>query len=109
MVYGKSMKVLKRLWVNGYMRYWNGCIIVKIWEGAILHLTVFAKSMMHTGQIGGMIMLAIGTPAYLVAGLWLTARALTPEEARLIQELIVEFCGLSHGLDSTAGCAFPIP
>lgn len=26
---------------------------------------------------------------------------MTPEEARLIQELIVEHCGLSHGLDST--------
>ncbi|NDV00297.1 cytochrome c oxidase assembly protein [Pseudoroseicyclus tamaricis] len=27
-------------------------------------------------QLGGMMMLAIGTPVYLVAGLWLTARAL---------------------------------
>ncbi|MEM6290876.1 MAG: protein-glutamate O-methyltransferase CheR [Myxococcota bacterium] len=26
---------------------------------------------------------------------------MTPEEARLIQELIMEFCGLSYGLDST--------
>jgi chemotaxis protein methyltransferase CheR len=26
---------------------------------------------------------------------------MTPEEARLIQELVVETCGLSHGLDST--------
>ncbi|WP_375261688.1 cytochrome c oxidase assembly protein [Palleronia sp.] len=32
-------------------------------------------------QIGGMIMLGIGTIVYLVAGLWLTARALTAEEA----------------------------
>ncbi|RYH04533.1 cytochrome-c oxidase [Salipiger sp. IMCC34102] len=28
-------------------------------------------------QLGGMLMLAIGTPIYLVAGLWLTGRALT--------------------------------
>jgi len=27
--------------------------------------------------------------------------AMTPEEARLIQELIIEFCGLSYGLDSS--------
>ena len=27
-------------------------------------------------QIGGMLMLAIGTPAYLIAGLWLTSQAL---------------------------------
>ncbi len=27
--------------------------------------------------------------------------SMTPEEARLIQELIVEFCGLSYGLDSS--------
>lgn len=33
-------------------------------------------------QIGGMLMLGIGTPAYLLAGLWLTARALSPDEAR---------------------------
>ncbi|PYE85562.1 cytochrome c oxidase assembly protein [Pseudoroseicyclus aestuarii] len=32
-------------------------------------------------QLGGILMLAIGTPVYLVAGLMLTARALTPEEA----------------------------
>ena len=28
-------------------------------------------------QLGGMLMLAIGTPVYLIAGLWLTGRALT--------------------------------
>ena len=34
-------------------------------------------------QFGGMAMLAIGTPAYLLGGLWLTARALRqPEPAR---------------------------
>lgn len=27
-------------------------------------------------QIGGMLMLAIGTPVYLIAGLWLTGQAL---------------------------------
>ncbi|TNY30777.1 cytochrome c oxidase assembly protein [Pelagovum pacificum] len=32
-------------------------------------------------QFGGMIMLAVGTPVYLVAGLWLTSRALSEEEA----------------------------
>lgn len=32
-------------------------------------------------QIGGMIMLAVGTPVYLIAGLWLTARALREQEA----------------------------
>ncbi|EAR49611.1 hypothetical protein OG2516_04813 [Oceanicola granulosus HTCC2516] len=32
-------------------------------------------------QLGGMLMLATGTPVYLVAGLALTGRALAPEEA----------------------------
>lgn len=32
-------------------------------------------------QLGGMLMLAIGTPAYLLGGLWLTRRALNPPEA----------------------------
>lgn len=32
-------------------------------------------------QIGGMLMLAIGTPIYLVAGLWLTAQALNERAA----------------------------
>lgn len=32
-------------------------------------------------QLGGMLMLAIGTPAYLLGGLWLTGRALDPSEA----------------------------
>lgn len=30
-------------------------------------------------QLGGMLMLALGTPAYLAAGLWLTARTLTED------------------------------
>ena len=30
-------------------------------------------------QLGGLLMLAIGTPIYLLAGLWLTARALGPD------------------------------
>ena len=32
-------------------------------------------------QLGGVLMLAIGTPAYLLGGLWLTGRALQPSEA----------------------------
>ena len=32
-------------------------------------------------QLGGMMMLAIGTPVYLVAGLWLTGGALKEETA----------------------------
>ncbi|WP_037257762.1 cytochrome c oxidase assembly protein [Roseivivax halodurans] len=33
-------------------------------------------------QTGGMLMLAIGTPIYLLGGLWLTARALGPDPER---------------------------
>jgi putative membrane protein len=33
-------------------------------------------------QLGGMVMLAVGTPVYLLAGLALVARALNPAEAR---------------------------
>ena len=53
--------------------------------GALLILSpsaLYAYCGPEQQQIGGMIMLAIGTPAYLIAGLWLTARTLGPDEAR---------------------------
>ena len=54
--------------------------------GALLILSptaLYSYSGLAQQQIGGMLMLAIGTPVYLVAGLWLTSRALGQDpEAR---------------------------
>lgn len=44
---------------------------------ADLYATAMHRAADLTGQqLGGMLMLAIGTPAYLIGGLWLTRRAL---------------------------------
>ena len=53
--------------------------------GALLILSptaLYAYCGPEEQQIGGMIMLGIGTPAYLLGGLWLIARALSTDEAR---------------------------
>ncbi len=50
--------------------------------GALLILApraLYAYCGLSQQQVGGMIMLALGTPAYLAAGLWLTSRALDGE------------------------------
>ena len=51
--------------------------------GALLILSptaLYAYCGPEAQQIGGMIMLGIGTPAYLLGGLWLTARTLSRDE-----------------------------